>query len=233
MIKSGNDTQVFPTRLTAVIGNSLLINDVIQSESYHYLLLKYGILSYRKILSKELKTYLCYGEFLRNVMIITDLTKEIMAIRYPLVNSKEFDAIQLRMGGKLADYPIKAKWLTQDSLNVAVNCARKFCKSYNVYVASDSMMAKNYMLKHLRNKNVSFVNEKSLFSDPQVMSMNSVYIATYTAVADLYILGKSKSCIMTQKSTFAFAGCALTGNNPIIVSIDNKTCLGSESLMIL
>ena len=88
------------------------------------------------------------------------------------------------------------------------------------------MYAKNYLKKNLKNRNVSFVNEKVLFSDTQVMNLDSVSIATYTAVADLYILGKSKSCIMTKDSTFAFAGCAISGNPPITLKMKGDKCIG-------
>ena len=157
-------------------------------------------------------------------MQITDLTKQIMRVRYPIVDTQPFDAIQLRMGGSLSDYPLKEQWLSMKSLSVAARCIESYSKTNNIYVASDSMYAKNYLKQNLRNRNVSFVNEKALFSDTQVMNLDSVSLATYTAVADLYILGKSKSCIMTKDSTFAFAGCALSGNPPITLTDDKDKC---------
>lgn len=232
MIRTGDDRIVFPTKISAFIGNSLILRHIINVQHYHDILQQSGITSYNKSLSPILKEYYCYGEFLRNVMEITNLTKEIMIIRYPLVYTENFDAIQLRMGGNLADYPLHESWLTKGSLDVAVRCISTHFKSFNIYVASDSMFAKKYMKQHLRNKNVSFVNEKSPFSDTQIMSLKSVSLATYTAVADLYILGRSKTCIMTQSSTFAYAGCAISKSPPLIVTKKAKTCLGSNYLLV-
>lgn len=225
MIFTGNSSRVFPTRITAVIGNALLLGYIINSAFYHDILKNNGIESYNAKLNFGLREYYCFGEFLRNVMQITELTKEIMKMRYPIVDTEPFDAMQLRMGGRLSDYPLQQQWLTRKSLAVAVSCAKMYFNSSNIYIASDSMYAKNYLKKYLVNRNVSFVNEKALFSDTQVMNLDSVSIATYTAVADLYILGKSKACIMTKDSTFAFAGCAISGNPPITLTYNGDTCV--------
>ena len=224
-IKSGNVDRIFPTRITAVIGNVLILRNVIDSVGYYDILQYNGIESYQKNVSSDLRQYYCYGEFLRNVMQITDLTKEVMKVRYPIVFEQPFDAIQLRMGGKISDYPLNQQWLSLQSLAVGVRCIESHFKTKNVYVASDSMYAKNYLKKNLKNRNVSFVNEKVLYSDTQVMSLDGASIATYTAVADLYILGKSKSCIMTSGSTFAYAGCAIAGNPPITLTMNGDKCI--------
>ena len=224
-IKSGNIDRLFPTRITAVIGNDLLIRFMIDSAGYRDILQHNGIESYQKNVSSYLRQYYCYGEFLRNVMQITELTKEVMKVRYPIVFEQPFDAIQLRMGGKISDYPLNQQWLSLQSLAVGVRCIESHFKTKNVYVASDSMYAKNYLKRNLKNRNVSFVNEKALFSDTQVMNLDSVSIATYTAVADLYILGKSKACIMTSGSTFAYAGCAIAGNPPITLTMKGDKCI--------
>ena len=105
-----------------------------------------------------------------------------------------------------------------------------YCKSKNLYVASDSIKAKLFMKERLQDKNVTFVNEKSLFSDSQLNNMEGVFIATYSAVADIYILGNSKQCIMTEDSTFAYAGCAITGKPPVIIPWTKQVCLKSDSL---
>ena len=225
-IESGEVDRIFPTRITAVIGNSLLLKYVIDSMEYHDSLQHNGIESYQKNVSSDLRQYYCYGEFLRNVMQITELTKEVMKVRYPIVFEQPFDAIQLRMGGKLSDFPLSQQWLSLGSLEVAVRCIEHHFKTNSIYVASDSMYAKNYLKKNLKNRNVSFVSEKALYSDTQVMNLDSVSIATYTAVADLYILGKSKSCIMTKDSTFAYAGCAISGNPPITLTLHGDKCYG-------
>ena len=138
---------------------------------------------------------------------------------------------------------ISRGWSSLGSLAVGVRCIKSHFKTNNVYVASDSIYAKNYLKKNLKNRNVGsiyaknylkknlknrnvgFVNEKVLFSDTQVMNLDSVSIATYTAVADLYILGKSKSCIMTSGSTFAYAGCAISGNPPITLTMNGDKCI--------
>ena len=226
----GNADQLFPTKITAVIGCSLLLRIVIDSKGYHDILQHNGIESYQKNVSSDLRQYYCYGEFLRNVMQITELTKEVMKVRYPIVFEQPFDAIQLRMGGRLSDVPMPNQYLTMKSLNVAVQCVGTYCKSSNIYVASDSIKAKLFMKSRLEGKNVSFVNEKSLFSDSQLNNMEGVYIATYSAVADIYILGNSQQCIMTEDSTFAYAGCAITGRPPIIIPLKKQVCLDSNSL---
>ena len=225
-IMSGNVDRIFPTRITAIIGNDLLIRFMIDSAGYRDILQHNGIESYQKNVSSYLRQYYCYGEFLRNVMQITELTKEVMKVRYPIVFEQPFDAIQLRMGGKLSDIPLKEIWLSVRSLAVAVHCVVSHFKTNNIYVASDSMYAKNYLKKNLKNRNVSFVNEKVLYSDTQVMNLDGASIATYTAVADLYILGKSKSCIMTKDSTFAYAGCAISRNPPITLTLHGRKCYG-------
>ena len=225
-IKTGKVDRVFPTRITAVIGNALLLSFVIDSAGYRDILQHNGIKSYKKSISSYLRQYYCYGEFLRNIMQITELTKEVMKSRYPIVFEQPFDAIQLRMGGNFSDFPLEQQWLSARSLAVAVRCIESRFKTNNVYVASDSMYAKNYLKTNMKKRKVSFVNEKVLFSDTQVMNLDSVSIATYTAVADLYILGKSKACIMTSGSTFAFAGCAISGSPPIILTYEDNKCMG-------
>ena len=145
MIVSGNVDRVFPTNITAFIGCALLLKFVIETKQYHDILRYNNITSYNKNITSKLREYYCFGEFLRNVMQITDLTQGIMKVRYPTVNSQPFDAIQLRMGGKLSDYPLNQQWLSKKSLEVAVQCIKNHFKSYNIYIASDSMYAKNYL----------------------------------------------------------------------------------------
>ena len=225
-IMTGDERLAFPTGITTIVGYSHILRFIINSQPYHSILLASGMTGFQRNVSSHLKVYYCYGEFLRDIMRITDLTKEVMKIRYPIVYKQPFDAIQLRMGGRISDVPMNRIWLTVRSLAVAVRCIESHFKTNNIYVASDSMYAKNYLKKNLKNRNVSFVNEKVLYSDTQVMNLDSVSIATYTAVADLYILGKSKSCIMTKESTFAYAGCAISGNPPITLTLHGKKCYG-------
>ena len=86
------------------------------------------------------------------------------------------------------------------------------------------------MKSRLKSKNVSFVNETSLFSDSQLNNMEFVYIATYSAVADIYILGNSQQCIMTEDSTLAYAICAITGKTPVIIPWTRQKCIEGDSL---
>ena len=229
-IMTGDERIGLPTGITAIIGYSHILRFIIDSQPYHSILLASGITGFQRNVSSHLKVYYCYGEFLRGIMQITDLTKEVMKVRYPIVFEQPYDAIQLRMGGRLSDVPMSNQYLTMESLNVAIQCVGTYCKSSNVYVASDSMKAKLFMRSRLEGKNVSFVNEKSLFSDSQLNNMEGVYIATYSAVADIYILGNSQQCIMTEDSTFAYAGCAITGKPPVIIPWTRQECLEGDSL---
>ena len=229
-IMTGDERIGLPTGITAIIGYSHILRFIIDSQPYHSILLASGITGFQRNGSSHLKVYYCYGEFLRDIMRITDLTKEVMKVRYPIVFEQPYDAIQLRMGGRLSDVPMSNQYLTMESLNVAIQCVGTYCKSSNVYVASDSMKAKLFMRSRLEGKNVSFVNEKSLFSDSQLNNMEGVYIATYSAVADIYILGNSQQCIMTEDSTFAYAGCAITGKPPVIIPWTRQECLEGDSL---
>ena len=210
-IMTGDEQIGLPTGITAIIGYSHILRFILDSKPYHSILLASGITSFQKDVSSHLKVYYCYGEFLRDIMQITDLTKEMMKVRYPIV----FDPYQ---------------FLTMESLNVAIRCVGTYCKSKNIYVASDSMKAKLFMKERLQDKNVTFMNETSLYSDSQMNNMESVYIATYSAVADIYILGNSQQCIMTEDSTFAYAGCAITGKPPVIIPWRKQVCLESDSL---
>ena len=229
-IMTGDERIGLPTGITTTIGYSHILRFIINSQPYNSILLASGITGFQRNVSSHLKVYYCYGEFLRGIMRITDLTKEVMKMRYPIVFEQPYDAIQLRMGGRLSDVPMPTQYLTMESLNVAIQCVGTYCKSSNIYVASDSIKAKLFMKSRLEGKNVSFVNEKSLFSDSQLNNMEGVYIATYSAVADIYILGNSQQCIMTEDSTFAYAGCAITGKPPVIIPWTRRECLEGDSL---
>ena len=229
-IITGDERLVFPTGITTIVGYSHILRFMINSQPYHSILLASGMTGFQRNVSSHLKVYYCYGEFLRDIMRITDLTKEVMKVRYPIVFEQPFDAIQLRMGGRLSDVPMPTQYLTMESLHVAIQCVGTYCKSSNIYVASDSIKAKLFMKSRLEGKNVSFVNEKSLFSDSQLNNMEGVYIATYSAVADIYILGNSQQCIMTEDSTLAYAICAITGKPPVIIPWTRQKCLEGDSL---
>ena len=229
-IMTGDEQLVFPTGITTIVGYSHILRFIINVPPYHSILLASGMTGFQRNGSSQLKVYYCYGEFLRDIMQITDLTKEMMKVRYPIVFEQPYDAIQLRMGGRLSDVPMPNHYLTMESLNIAMQCVGTYCKSSNMYVSSDSIKAKLFMKSRLKGKNVSFVNEKSLFTDSQLNNMEGVYIATYSAVADIYILGNSQQCIMTESSTFAYSGCAITGKPPLIVPLKRQECLEGDSL---
>ena len=218
----GDCSEMFPTTITSIIGNSLLLSYIVNNPDYYQILYLIGMKEYKKNNSLSMKVFYSHGEFLQKVMIVSNVTKEVMNIRYPGVFEKKYDAIQLRMGGSLADYHIKQKWLSKESLRNAVKCIDDHFKSKDVYIASDSKLAKEYMKNQLKNRNVIYVNEETLYSDTQVMNIDSVVIATYTAVADLYILGNSQTCLMTGGSTFAYTGCAISGRIPYIIHMKNE-----------
>ena len=60
--------------------------------------------------------------------------------------------------------------------------------------------------------------------------VKGVYIATCSVVADIYILGNSQQCIMTEDSTFAYAECAITGKPSVMIPWTRNDCLEGDSL---
>ena len=119
---TGDERIGLPTGITAIIGYSHILRFIINSQPYHSILLASGMTGFQRNVSSHLKVYYCYGEFLRDKMRITELTKEVMKMRYPIVFEQPFDAIHLRMGGGISDVPMKRIWLTVRSLAVAVRC---------------------------------------------------------------------------------------------------------------
>ena len=63
-----------------------------------------------------------------------------------------------------------------------------------------------------------------LLADTQMMQNNFVSYATFSAVAELYILGHGKHCVITTRSTYSLAMCALTGKRPIIIEPKENIC---------
>ena len=127
-IMTGDERIGLPTGITTIIGYSHILRFIINSQPYHSILLASGMTGFQRNGSSHLKVYYCYGEFLRDIMQITDLTKEVMKVRYPIVFEQPFDAIQLRMGGRLSDVPMPTQYLTMESLHVAVQCVGTYCK---------------------------------------------------------------------------------------------------------
>ena len=80
-------------------------------------------------------------------------------------------------------------------------------------------------MKPLCSRIVNWTTWKAFIS-----RMEGVYIATYSAVADIYILGNSQQCIMTEDSTLAYAICAITGKPPVIIPWTRQKCIEGDSL---
>ena len=127
-IMTGDERIGLPTGITTIIGYSHILRFIINTQPYHSILLASGITGFQRNGSLHLKVYYCYGEFLRGIMRITDLTREVMKVRYPIVFEQPYDAIQLRMGGRLSDVPMPNQYLTMESLHVAVQCIGTYCK---------------------------------------------------------------------------------------------------------
>ena len=92
-------------------------------------------------------------------------------------------------------------------------------------------------MKPLCSRIVNWTTWNSFISRPiplwlisQLNNMEFVYIATYSAVADIYILGNSQQCIMTEDSTLAYAICAITGKPPVIIPWTRQKCIEGDSL---
>ena len=114
----GDYSKMFPTAITSIIGNSLLLSYIVNNPDYYQILNLIGMMEYRKNNSLSMKVFYSHGEFLKKVMIVSNVTKDVMNIRYPGVFETKYDAIQLRMGGSLADYHIQQKWLSKESLRM-------------------------------------------------------------------------------------------------------------------
>ena len=95
---TGNERIGFYTGIITFIVNTYILHFIINSEPNHFLLLASGIPDLQRNISFHLKVDHCYGELLRDIMQITDLTKEVIKTRYPIVFEQAYDAIQLRMG---------------------------------------------------------------------------------------------------------------------------------------
>ena len=95
-IMTGNEQIGLLRGITTIVGYSHILRFIINSQPYHSILLASGITGFQRNVSSHLKVYYCYGEFLRDIMQITDLTKEVMKVRYPIVFEQSYDSLQLR-----------------------------------------------------------------------------------------------------------------------------------------
>ena len=73
-IMTGDERIGLPTGITTIIGYSHILRFIINTQPYHSILLASGITGFQRNGSLHLKVYYCYGEFLRGIMRITDLT---------------------------------------------------------------------------------------------------------------------------------------------------------------
>ena len=141
--------------------------------------------------------------------------------------------MHLRFGGDLADVPVFVEFMSLKSFPLILKCIKHLPQPNKLYVASDSVKMKaklarslsNYSLIYSKNQTIPADTQmKTIPADTQMMQSNFVSYATFSAVAELYILGHGKHCVMTTRSTYSLAMCALTGKRPIIIEPKEKIC---------
>lgn len=69
-----------------------------------------------------------------------------------------------------------------------------------------------------------YSTNRTIPSDTQMLKTNLVSYATFSAVAELYILGHGKQCIMAPGSTYSLAMCAMIGVQPISIVSNKNIC---------
>ena len=215
---------IFPTHITALIGEAMTIKLIAMSPLYYHFLDKLGFTAHRKNLTIEAMTYYLYGEFLRNIMVPSAKLMEYIHIMYPNYDQKDYCSIHLRFGGKLADVPVSKVFLNNNSVSTILQCIKLLPNHYNLYVASDSLVMKYRLKNELSEYNCIFSSNRTIPADTQMLKTNLVSYATFSAVAELYILGHGKQCIMTPGSTYSLAMCAMTGVRPISIVSDKNMC---------
>ena len=172
----------------------------------------------------EAKTYFTYGEFLKNIMVPSKSLIEYMHFLYPNFDKEKYNSVHLRFGGNLADIPVFVEFMTIDSLNLIIKCIHFLPKNSLIYIASDSLIMKKKLDNVLKEYKLVYSTNQTIPADTQMMKSNLVSYATFSAVAELYILGHGQQCIMTTRSTYSLAMCALTGKKPIIILPKNNVC---------
>ena len=223
-VLSNNISYIFPTYVTAITGHSLTIKLIAMNPEYYDTLDDMGFTAHRNRISVEAKTYFLYGEFLKNIMVPTSNLRQYMDFIFPDFDKKEYNSIHLRFGGKLADVPVIAIFLPENSTQSIEKCINLLPRLKKIYVASDSLKMKKELSKSIRGYDIIFSSNLTIPADTQMMKTSLVSYATFSAVAELYILGNGKQCIMTPGSTYSLAMCALTGKMPIIIIPENNTC---------
>ena len=217
-------SSIFPTRITAVSGNLLTIQMIAMTSTFNNTLTKLGFRSHHSNSAIDALTYNVYGEFLRNIMIPSTSLREYMHYLYPNYDKEEYNSVHLRFVGDLADIPVFVKFMSLESIPLFLKCIKLPPQPNKLYVASDSVKMKAKLARSLSNYSLIYSKNQTIPADTQMMQSNLVSYATFSAVAELYILGHGKRCVMTTRSTYSLAMCALTGKRPIIIEPKKKIC---------
>ena len=217
-------SSIFPTQITAVSGNLLTINVIAMTSYYNNTLTKLGFRSHHHNSAIDALSYKLYGEFLRNIMIPSASLIEYMHYLYPNYDKEEYNAVHLRFGGDLADVPVFVEFLPLKSFPLILRCIKQLPKPKKLYVASDSVKMKIRLARNLTQYSLIYSKNQTIPADTQMMQNSLVSYATFSAVAELYILGHGKRCVMTTRSTYSLAMCALTGQKPIIIEPKLQIC---------
>ena len=215
---------IFPTQVTTVTGNSLTIKAVARSSYYNDTLTHLGFRSHLKNTTIDALAYNLYGEFLRKIMVPSPSLIQYMHYLYPNFDKEEYNSVHLRFGGDLADIPVFVEFMSMKSFSLIIKCIKILPQLNKLYVASDSLIMKDRLAKKLTNYTLIYSKNQTIPADTQMMQNNLVSYATFSAVAELYILGHGKRCVMTTRSTYSLAMCALTGKKPIIIEPKKRIC---------
>ena len=132
--------------------------------------------------------------------------------------------MHLRFGGDLADVPVFVEFMSLESFPLILKCIKLLPRPNKLYVASDSVKMKAKLARNLPHYSLIYSKNQTIPADTQMMQNNFVSYATFSAVAELYILGHGKRCVMTTRSTYSLAMCALTGQRPIIIEPKKRIC---------
>ena len=157
-------------------------------------------------------------------MIPSTSLREYMHYLYPNYDKEEYNSVHLRFGGDLADIPVFIEFMSLKSFPLILDCIKLLPQPNKLYVASDSVKMKAKLARSLSNYSLIYSKNQTIPADTQMMQSNFVSYATFSAVAELYILGHGKHCVMTTRSTYSLAMCALTGKRPIIIEPKEKIC---------
>ena len=217
-------SSLFPTRITAVSGNFLTMKTIAMTSTFSHSLTKLGLKSHHSNSAIDDLACILYGEFLRNIMIPSTSLREYMHYLYPNYDNEEYNSVHLRFGGDMADVPVFVEFMSLKSLPLILKCIKLLPQPNKLYVASDSVKMKAKLARSLSNYSLIYSKNQTIPADTQMMQNNFVSYATFSAVAELYILGHGKRCVMTTRSTYSLAMCALTGKRPIIIEPKENIC---------